>query len=195
MEDSKMDFKFNASVARLLFFMIILVIVAFLCFYECKQMEKEETEKIKDIEEDDEEKPKTSRQNYNVNVEIRNEPKYEFSKEDEELLVKIAMAEAGGESLEGKALVMCVVLNRVADDRFPSTIHDVIYQPYQFSPVSSGIFEGMEPSDECYEALEMVKNGWDESEGALYFESCTGNPWEGTEIMYLFSEGGHEFYK
>ena len=52
-----------------------------------------------------------------------------FSEEDENLLARIAMAEAEGEDVDGKALVILTVLNRVNSNEFPDTIHDVIYQP------------------------------------------------------------------
>ena len=44
-----------------------------------------------------------------------------------DVLMQIAMAEAEGESVEGKALVMLVVLNRVWTDGFPDDISDVVF--------------------------------------------------------------------
>lgn len=119
---------------------------------------------------------------------------------DDYLLAKIAMAEAEGESIEGKALVMLVVLNRVNDSCFPDTVGEVIFQHkediYQFSPMQEGgRFYTNEPNEDCWEALELVKSGWDESQGALYFESCEGNTWHNRNLELLFEEGGHQFYK
>lgn len=115
---------------------------------------------------------------------------------DAYLLAKIAMAEAEGEDVEGKALVILVVLNRVWTDEFPGTIHDVIYQKSQFSPITNGRFDRVEPDEECYEALEMVMSGWDESHGALYFESeKSADNWHSRYLDYLFTHGGHRFYK
>lgn len=119
-----------------------------------------------------------------------------FSGEDEYLLVKIAMAEAEGEDVDGKALVILTVLNRVNSNEFPDTIYDVIYQPSQFSPVGSGRFDAVEPSDECYQALNMVIDGWDESQGALYFESCdNADNWHSRNLEHLFTHGRHRFYR
>ena len=116
--------------------------------------------------------------------------------DDSYLLAKIAMAEAEGEDVKGKALVILVVLNRVRTDEFPDTIHDVIYQKSQFSPIANGRFDRVEPSEECYEALEMVMSGWDESRGALYFESeKSADNWHSRHLDYLFTHGGHRFYK
>ena len=52
-----------------------------------------------------------------------------LSEEDKYLLAKIVMAEAEGESLECKILVIFVILNRVEslEPYFPDTIKDVMY--------------------------------------------------------------------
>lgn len=111
------------------------------------------------------------------------------------LLAKIAMAEAEGEDTEGKALVMLVVLNRVKADGFPDTIEDVLYQPGQFSPVSSGRFGRVEPDDDCWQALSMIEQeGWDESMGATYFESKSESTWHEENLDFLFQHGTHYFY-
>lgn len=57
---------------------------------------------------------------------------------DLQLLACLVEAEAGNQDLTGKRLVVDVVLNRVADPRFPDTIAEVIFQPGQFGPVSNG---------------------------------------------------------
>lgn len=112
------------------------------------------------------------------------------------LLAKIAMAEAESEPIEGKALVMLVVLNRVQSEDFPDTIEEVIFQENQFSPVRpGGRFYTTEPDAECYEALEMVIGGWDESEGALYFESCENSSWHSRNLEFLYEVGNHRFYR
>lgn len=129
-------------------------------------------------------------------IEISDVQSSSFSEEDENLLVRIAMAEAEGEDIDGKALVILTVLNRVDSNEFPNTIYDVIYEPKQFSPIDSGRFDAVEPDGECYEALEMVKDGWDESKGSLYFESCKeADNWHSRNLEYLFTHDGHRFYK
>lgn len=52
--------------------------------------------------------------------------------DEEEILLKVAMAEAEGESTEGKALVMLVVLNRVLSNDFPDSIEDVVSRKVNF---------------------------------------------------------------
>lgn len=120
----------------------------------------------------------------------------DWDAEESYMLMKIAMAEAEGESVEGKALVMLVVLNRVWSDGFPDTIEEVIFQPGQFSPVTEGgRYYTTEPDDECREALEMVMKGWNESHGALYFESCEADSWHSRNLEFLYQVGNHKFYK
>lgn len=119
----------------------------------------------------------------------------DFSAEDADLLLRIGMCEAGGEDVECIASVMCVVLNRAWSDSFPNSVHDVVYQSGQFTPVQTGWINIVEPSDKCYEALNMILNGWDESQNALYFESCSGESWHSRNLEYLYSYGNMKFYK
>lgn len=120
----------------------------------------------------------------------------DWDSEDGEILLRIAMAEAEGESVTGKAMVMLVVLNRVWSDEFPDTIKGVVFQEGQFETVlDGGRYWTVEPDEGCREALGMVMSGWDESEGALYFNSCTGKSWHSDNLTFLYQVGGHKFYK
>lgn len=128
-------------------------------------------------------------------------PEFSYSKdwsaEDSYLMAKIAMAEAEGESIQGKTLVILVVLNRVHSEGFPSTIRDVIFEKNQFSPVSNGRFDKVEPDADCWEAVSTVMEAqYDYSGGALYFESNndTGS-WHSRNLKFLYQCGNHKFYK
>ncbi|WP_339995885.1 cell wall hydrolase [Priestia aryabhattai] len=61
-----------------------------------------------------------------------------ISESDKDLLARLVQAEAKGETYAGKVAVATVVLNRVDSDSFPNSIHDVIYQGTQFTPVQNG---------------------------------------------------------
>ena len=69
-------------------------------------------------------------------------PEFEPWLTDDEidLIAKITMAEAEGESELGKRLVIDTILNRVDSELsyFPDTVEEVIYQPNQFSPIWNG---------------------------------------------------------
>lgn len=125
----------------------------------------------------------------------------EWDAEDSYLLAKLAMAEAEGEDTEGKALVILVVLNRVRSEEFPDTVKDVILEEHngvcQFSVTQEGgRWYTVEPDEDCYKALELVMlENWDESEGALYFESRSDSTWHQNHLQFLFQHGKHFFYK
>lgn len=132
-------------------------------------------------------------------------PAFTYSKDwdadDDYLLAKIAMAEAEGCSLETKIKVIQTVLNRAHDSYFPDTIYDVIHQKsgkiWQFSPLGNGRWERVEPNEECYEAVQIVKEAiYDESQGVLYFESME-NPdnWHSRNLEFLYEIDGMRFYK
>lgn len=121
----------------------------------------------------------------------------DWDAEESYLLAKIAMAEAEGEDTEGKALVIMVVLNRVWSEGFPDSIEEVIMQDKQFSVTQEGgRWWTVEPDEDCYKALDMVMlDRWDESYGALYFESEGKSTWHQDNLEYLFKHGNHYFYK
>ena len=118
-----------------------------------------------------------------------------FTEEEEQLLLKIGMAERGYSGCtDCIALVMRTVLNRVDSPKFSSTLRGVIYAQDQFTPVAEGTFESVIPNDRCREALDMVKRGWDESQGALYYEWCEGESWHSQNLNLLFQHCDVRFY-
>lgn len=70
-------------------------------------------------------------------------------------LSHLICGEAEGYGWDMKISVGSVVLNRVADDRFPDTIAEVIFQPGQYSCTWDGNFY-REPSEETIEAAEYL---------------------------------------
>ncbi len=118
-----------------------------------------------------------------------------FTEEEEKLLLKLGMAERGDTyCTECIALVMRTVLNRVESPRFSSTIRGVVYAQDQFTPVMDGSFETAQPNPACYDALEMIKEGWDESQGALYYEWCEGESWHSRNLNLLLQHCDTRFY-
>ena len=118
-----------------------------------------------------------------------------FTGEEETLLLKLAMAERGDTGCETcMALVMRTVLNRVEAPKFGSTIRGVIYAQDQFTPVTDGTFDAAEPDDRCMAALDMVMRGWDESQGALYYEWCEGESWHSKNLNLLMQHCDTRFY-
>ena len=105
--------------------------------------------------------------------------------EEMELLQQIAMCEARGEDAKGQALVMRVVINR--SQKYGQSIYNVIYAPGQFATAHMGEYI---PNEANNEAIGIIIDGWDESEGALYF--CNSG-YNGKEP--LFKYGNHYFSK
>lgn len=134
-------------------------------------------------------------------IEVNYYPEFTYSKdwsgEDSYLLAKIAMAEAEGCNTQTKTLIILCVLNRVSSDEFPDTIHDVIFQTNQFSPIDNGRWDRVEPNEDCWEAVKVVMEAkYDYSGGATYFESCSDEDnWHSRNLEFLYESEGIRFYK
>lgn len=123
------------------------------------------------------------------------EPVVELTDEEKSMLLKLGMAERGSTGCtECIALVMRTVLNRVASDRFGSSVSKVILAQDQFTPVADGSYYRAEPNERCQEALDMVIYGWDESQGALFYEWCEGESWHSKNLHLLFQHCDTRFY-
>jgi len=128
-------------------------------------------------------------------VPTRLQPVVELTEEEKNMLLKIGMAERGSEDCtECIALVMRTVLNRVEAGRFGKSVRSVIFAPDQFTPVMDGTYDSAEPNQRCFEALDMVIYGWDESQGALFYEWCEGESWHSKNLHLLFQHCDVRFY-
>ena len=129
--------------------------------------------------------------------------KYQLSDKDQEALLRIVEAEAGGEDQDGKLLVANVVLNRVNSEIFPDSVVEVVMQREQgiaqFSPTVDGRYQRVKISADTKEAVERALYGEDISQGALYF--CAREKadrenllWFDRKLTRLFAYGNHEFF-
>lgn len=90
---------------------------------------------------------------------VRAEAEKTYTENDLYVLSHIISAEAGNCSEDMMLSVGSVVLNRVADDRFPDTIEEVVFQPGQYSPTWNGAYYN-EPTEGAVEvAKTLLKNG------------------------------------
>ncbi|MFV0343552.1 MAG: cell wall hydrolase [Anaerocolumna sp.] len=64
-----------------------------------------------------------------------------YTKAELRLLSALIYCEANGETYNGKLAVAIVVMNRVRSSAFPDSVKGVIYQKYQFGPVSNGALD------------------------------------------------------
>ena len=91
-----------------------------------------------------------------------------YSSSDLYLLARCVYDESRGEPYVGQVAVAAVVLNRVKSAAFPNSISGVIYQPYAFTCVSDGQLY-LEPDQSAYNAARDAMNGWDPTNGCLYY--------------------------
>ena len=114
---------------------------------------------------------------------------------DLNLLSRLVYGEARGEPYQGQVAVAAVVLNRVEHSSFPNTIAGVIYQKGAFDVVSDGQIN-LTPNDTAKKAAQDALNGWDPSNGAIYyFNPCTAtNKWIWSRPMTV-TIGKHRFCK
>lgn len=88
--------------------------------------------------------------------------------QDIRLLASAIHGEGRGEPYEGQVAIGAVILNRVESDKFPNTVREVIYQNGAFDAVSDGQFY-LTPNETAYRAAQDALNGWDPTDGALYY--------------------------
>lgn len=126
--------------------------------------------------------------------EVPIQPVYEVTDEEADLLVKLGTLEGGCDGVDGIAEVIQVVMNRVESDAFPDTVEEVIFQtnPVQF-PTSRRL-DTANVQPEAYEALDAVVFGEYTHNDCHFFESNDGQIFSGW-ADYVFTEGGHDFYR
>lgn len=111
------------------------------------------------------------------------------------LLARIIHGEARGEPYNGMVAVGAVVLNRVSNPNFPSTIAGVIYQSGAFDAVNDGQIN-LTPSTQAYNAARDALNGWDPTGGAIYYfnPATATNKWIWSR-PHTITIGNHRFCK
>lgn len=119
------------------------------------------------------------------------------SSSDIQLLARAINGEARGEPYEGQVAIGAVILNRVKDSRFPNTIAGVIYQSGAFTAVSDGqINQAMEDEATVMKAARDAMNGWDPTDGAVYYfnPATATNKWIWSRPL-IKTIGKHRFCK
>lgn len=115
---------------------------------------------------------------------------FDYTATDLDMLAALIQAEAEDQPYYGKLAVGSVVLNRIGSSYFPNTMTGVLYQPYQFTPVTVNsrfaLILARKANGECYQAAQEVLNG-NRVGSWLYFRVNDGSR-NGTVI------GDHVFY-
>ena len=106
----------------------------------------------------------------------------------EKLLASIIFCEAGNQSFTGQVAVGAVVLNRMANEAYPDTMEEVIYQPGQFSPAGSGWLDRVRSTDGYTESAMQA------AEAALAGENPIGDCLYFDQGGYGYQIGAHYFH-
>lgn len=99
-----------------------------------------------------------------------------MSVKDIRLIALVTMAEAEGECERGKRVVIDTILNRLKSPYFPKTIHNVIYQPHQFTSMWT------KRITRCYVRDDIIKLVEEELESQVDYE------------VVIFTAGGYNKY-
>lgn len=116
---------------------------------------------------------------------------------DVQLLARAINGEARGETYEGQVAVGAVILNRVKHPNFPNTIAGVIYESGAFTAVADGqINVPIAEDSTVYKAAEDAINGWDPTNGAIYYfnPNTATNSWIWSRPLTV-TIGKHRFCK
>lgn len=106
----------------------------------------------------------------------------------EKLLASIIYCEAGNQSFTGQVAVGSVVLNRMANEAYPDTMEEVIYQPGQFCPAGSGWLDRVRSTDGYTESAMQA------AEAALAGENPIGDCLYFDQGGYGYQIGAHYFH-
>lgn len=110
------------------------------------------------------------------------EPEVYVHMTDDDILAAVAMSESGNQFLLGKCVVVATVLNRA--DYYDMTVEQVVNAPNQYSYPYYGIV-----TEECYEAVEIVRKNRKLFEGVMWFRTGNyhdiGMPWGQLQDHYF----------
>ncbi|ASS65657.1 MULTISPECIES: spore cortex-lytic enzyme [unclassified Paenibacillus] len=94
--------------------------------------------------------------------------KLNLSANDIKIMANAVYGESRGEPYEGQVAVAAVILNRLKSPEFPNSISGVIFQSLAFTAVADGQI-WLTPNERAKQAVEDAINGWDPSDGCLYY--------------------------
>ena len=126
-----------------------------------------------------------------------------ITEDDIDMIERLVAGEAGNQSVEGRDAVRGVIFNRLASDRFPNTVAEVINQKNQFEPIGThGSVYNIPVTDEAlanqkYEMDAYLNIGEDASQGRTFFLNKDiarqrGTDFTGGDALVI---GDHTFYK
>lgn len=120
----------------------------------------------------------------------------EFTYEDAQLLLAVGRTE-GGPTLLGQLWAIRTIVNRLQSSEFPNTVEEVINQEGQFEVIENGAWENADINSNTHLALAMIEGGWNETQGALYWEATSNseNSWHATHLHFIAEIEGNRYYR
>ena len=115
-------------------------------------------------------------------------------------LAEVGYFEARSETDNGVLATMFVVMNRVGHPAYPSTIHEVVHQPYQFSythdgSLSRGIKEPEQYKRTLRLAYKVLTNKAESTVGeSTHYHTTAIRPYWSKHLNYYTTIGNHRFY-
>lgn len=104
-------------------------------------------------------------------------------------ICRVVMNESGGEPYQTQVAVAETIINRVSSDKFPNTVIEVLYQPYQYSHYQNG-----EITDSVREAVTQALEQHIYDTDMMYFREDYYHEFA-EDYFYInnmyFSKGGH----
>ena len=133
-----------------------------------------------------------------VETETETEPvvqyHFNFTSNELQLLYEVVEAEVTTATYEAKQHVACVIVNRVLNEGFGSTLSEVLNEQ-QFSCIKDGRYLQVEITEDTINACQYALTSGDTTNGSLFFDSCHGNSWAAKNRVWVFNDGYHDFYR
>lgn len=132
--------------------------------------------------------------------------KIQMKPDEIECLAKNIYWEARNQSELGQVMVGWVTLNRVAHERYPNTICEVVYEPYQFSwtihhknrtPGDNEIeLKAWRKANRFAQLIAEIWEIWpDPTKGAIMFHATHVSPYWKDSYIKTIKEKDHIFYR
>lgn len=116
-----------------------------------------------------------------------------LNKEEKELLCRTVYCESGNQSIEAQEMVALTILNRLESDKFPDTLHDVIYQKNQYEVTTWSEFENYGWTEQVEQAVENALKENNHPSDMYYFRNgyyhSFGVPYLKSGDLYFSTEG------
>lgn len=135
----------------------------------------------------------TARVSLNGRLLTGGEAFYNEHEQELDLISRVISSEAGNQPLKGKLAVGNVIMNRVASERFPNSVYDVLYARNQFTIVHHAIFQ-RDPNAESVIAAKLALEGANVVPGAVYYCTVGLNCWMSRSCPFIATIADHSFY-